>query len=104
MIRTYLELEVRAGAAQGLADFFDRENILRNSVAQEGCLSAELTFSADGEVAVVTAVWEGPEAYDRWVARSDRSENADELSSFLSQPVTAETVGRVFSVALTGGP
>ncbi|MFT7475373.1 MAG: heme-degrading monooxygenase HmoA [Verrucomicrobiales bacterium] len=102
MIRTYLELEVRPGAAAGLADFFERQNILNTSVAQEGCRSAQLTISSDGEVAVVTAEWDDAEAYDRWVSRADREDDAGELSSFLKRPISAETVGRIFSVLLDG--
>jgi heme-degrading monooxygenase HmoA len=101
-IRTYLELEVQPGAAEGLAEFFDRCNILRTSAAQSGCRSAELTISSDGEVAVVTAVWDDAAAYERWVSRADRADDADELSSFLKQPISAKTVGRVFGIVLDG--
>lgn len=101
-IRTYLELEVRPGAATGLADFFSRQNILSTSVAQPGCRSAQLTISDDGEVAVVTAEWDDADAYQCWVSRSDRHDDADELSSFLKRPISAETIGRVFSIVLDG--
>lgn len=101
-IRTYLELELRPGAAAGLLAFFDRRNILRTSVAQAGCRSAELTVSNDEAVAVVTAVWDDAAAYQRWVSRTDRADDADELSSFLMRPVGPETVGRVFSIVLDG--
>jgi len=91
-------LEVQPGAAEGLAAFFDRRDILRTATAQPGCRSAELTISSDGGVAVVTAVWDDAAAYERWVSRADREDDADELSSFLKRPVNAETVGRVFRV------
>lgn len=101
-IRTYLELDLEPGAAGGLAAFFDRRDILRTATAQPGCRSAELTISSDGEVAVVTAVWDDAAAYQRWVSRADREDDADELSSFLKRPIGAETVGRVFGVVLDG--
>ncbi len=102
MIRTYLEFEVLPGKAQGLADFFDRRDILRNSVAQAGCRSAELTISDDGLTALVTATWDDQQAYDLWTSRSDRVADADELNSFLSRPVGPATVGRVLNVVLDG--
>ncbi len=102
MIRTYLELEVRPGAADGLTAFFERQNILSTSVAQKGCRSAQLTISSDGEAAVVTAEWDDAEAYERWVSRSDRETDAEELSGFLKRPVGADTIGRVFRVVLDG--
>jgi len=102
MIRTYLEFEVLPGKAQGLAEFFDRRDILRNSVAQKGCRSAELTISEDGLTAMVTATWDDLEAYERWTSRADRGSDAGELSSFLQQPVGPATVGRVLNVVLDG--
>ncbi|MGH1491977.1 MAG: antibiotic biosynthesis monooxygenase family protein [Acidimicrobiales bacterium] len=102
MIRTYLEFDVLPGKATGLADFFDRRDILRTSVAQPGCQSAELTISADGLTALVTATWDDRDAYDRWTSRSDREDDADELSSFLRQPVGPATIGRVLDVVLDG--
>lgn len=102
MIRTYLEFDVLPGKAQGLADFFDRQDILRTSAAQPGCRSAELTISEDGLTALVTATWDDHEAYERWTSRPDRDTNADELNSFLRQPVGPATVGRVLNVVLDG--
>ncbi len=98
MIRTYLELELKPGAAEGLASLFERERILETSADQEGCHSAELTISDDGLIALVTATWSNREAYDTWTSRADRSTQADELNSFLRRPVGPETVGRVFDV------
>lgn len=102
MIRTYLELPVRPGKAKGLAEFFNREQLLQKSLEQEGCRSAELTISADGLTALVTATWDDRAAYDVWVSRPDRETNADELSSFLREPVGHATVGRVLDVVLNG--
>lgn len=102
MIRTYLELPVKAGKADALADFFERRDILGTSVAQAGCRSAELTISADGLTALVTATWDARSDYEEWTARSDRDTDADELSSFLREPVGPATVGRVLDIVLTG--
>ncbi|MEM9033116.1 MAG: antibiotic biosynthesis monooxygenase family protein [Actinomycetota bacterium] len=102
MIRTYLELEVRAGQSDRLAELFERRGILRASLEQPGCRSAELTISDDGLTAIVTASWDDLAAYQGWVARSDRTDSADELNALLASPVGERTVGRVFDVAATG--
>ncbi len=101
MIRTYLELPLAAGAADGLVAFFDREAILSTAAAQEGCLGAELTITTDGTSAIVTALWSDAGAYELWTSRSDRAELADELSTFLDGAIGAATVGRVGRVALS---
>lgn len=102
MIRTYLEFELADGKADGFVAFFEREEILSTAVAQEGCRSAELTLSPDGSTALVTALWDDPEAYDRWTSRSDRADLTDELNSFLRQPLGASSIGRAYRVASVG--
>ncbi|MEM9563047.1 MAG: hypothetical protein AAGA93_10535 [Actinomycetota bacterium] len=104
MIRTFLELPLADGAAEGLVAFFEREQILANAAAQDGCLGAELTIAADGSAAIVTALWADAAAYDVWTSRRDRADQADELSSFLDGSVGAATVGRVTEVRLSADP
>lgn len=102
MIRTYLEFAVRPGKVEALIALFQRENILQTSVAQPGCQSAELTISADGRSAVVTATWDDHDAYEMWTSRTDRESQGLELSELLEAPVGKETVGKVFDVVATG--
>ncbi len=104
MIRTFLDLPLNDGAAEGLVAFFEREAILTTAAAQEGCLGTELTISADGRLATVTALWSDAAAYDVWTSRSDRAGQAAELNTFLSQSVGAASVGRVHQVALSAQP
>ena len=103
MIRTFLDLAVRAGHAEQLAARFRRLGILDESVAQPGCLSAELSVSADGRTVTVTATWDSPAAYDAWTSRSDRGDLAEHLNVHLERPLDATTVGRVHRVLLQGG-
>lgn len=103
MIRTFLELPLADGAADGLVAFFDRQGILTNAAAQDGCLGAELTIAEDGRSAIVTALWADAAAYDRWTSRTDRTDLADELNTFLDGTVGPATVGRANRVALTAG-
>lgn len=104
MIRTFLELPLAEGAADGLVAFFERQSILSTAAAQEGCLGAELTISTDGRQATVTALWADAAAYDVWTSRSDRADQAEELNTFLAQSVGAGVVGRVHEVALSAEP
>jgi quinol monooxygenase YgiN len=99
MIRTVLTLQVAPGEAQGLVDAFRRLNILENSVAQDGCLSAEIAIAADEREAIVTATWEDEAAYERWTSRSDRGSTSEEVNAHLAVPLSAQTVGRVYHLA-----
>lgn len=98
MIRTYLTLDVREGAAELLVDAFKDARILETSAAQPGCLSAEITVSANERKAIVTATWVDHESYARWVGRPDRGGHTDRLSEFLNQPIGAQTIGEILSV------
>ncbi len=87
MIRTLLEFELAPGKADAFVDFFDRHDILATAVAQDGCSSAELMLSADGSRAVVTATWSDAAAYAAWTSRSDRGQQAGELSTYLRDDI-----------------
>ncbi|MEM7322128.1 MAG: antibiotic biosynthesis monooxygenase [Actinomycetota bacterium] len=100
MIRTFLEFSLAEGAADDLVAFFERESILSTAAAQDGCLGAELTISADGRLATVTAKWADAAAYDVWTSRPDRADLSEELNTFLSTEIGAATVGRVHHIAL----
>ncbi len=104
MIRTFLDLRVKAGHAEQLAAAFERLAILDQSVAQPGCSSAELSVSEDGTMVTVTATWDSPEAYAAWTSRGDRGDLADQLNEHLAQPLDAATVGRIHRVLVSGEP
>jgi quinol monooxygenase YgiN len=99
MIRTILTLQIALGGADGLVDAFRRLAILETSLAQDGCLSAEIAISSDEREAIVTATWDDQAAYERWTSRSDRGSTSAELNPHLAVPLTAESVGRLYRVA-----
>lgn len=103
MVRTVLTLTVASGEADRLVAAFRTLEILETSVVQEGCLSAELAVSSDGNEAIVTATWVDEAAYERWTSRTDRGATAGELSAHLAVPLSAETVGRIYRVAHHAG-
>lgn len=102
MIRTFLDLRVRPGQAEHLADAFRRLGILDESMAQPGCRSAELSVSADGLTVTVTATWDSVDAYAAWTSRADRGDLAEHLNVHLEHPLGASTVGRVHQVLVEG--
>jgi len=105
MIRTYLRFELVDRGADAFVDLFRRHRVLETSVAQDGCVSAELTLGDDGRTAMVTAAWTDRAAYDRWTRRSDRGDLAAELNQVLAAPIGESTVGEICDVAWTGtGP
>ena len=87
MIRSILYLHPRGGDANAVAELYRRERILEVAVAQEGCLSAELQLpvGSSGPV-VVTALWDSPEAYQRWVENPARATSSDELDQLVEEP------------------
>ncbi len=102
MIRTYLRFELIEGRAGQFVELFRSHRVLETSVAQDGCLSAELTLSEDERVATVTATWTDRAAYGRWTGRRDRGELATDLNQVLATPIGEATVGEVFDIAWTG--
>jgi quinol monooxygenase YgiN len=101
MIRTFLQFDLVEGGADALVELFRRHRVLETSVAQDGCISAELTLDEAGRTATVTAAWSDGAAYDRWTSRSDRGELADELNQVLATPIGEATVGEIYDVAWT---
>jgi quinol monooxygenase YgiN len=104
MIRTYLHFEIDDGGAERLVSLFRHHQILENSVAQQGCHSAELTLSSDGSRAIVTATWDDPDAYARWTGRHDRGDLAGEISKLLTVPIDSNTTGRQYRIAHMATP
>lgn len=100
MIRTFLDLHVKPGQAEQLTAAFENMAILDQSIAQQGCHSAELSVSADGTTMTVTATWDSPEAYAAWTTRDDRADLAEQLNPHLVEPLDRSTVGRIHNVLI----
>jgi heme-degrading monooxygenase HmoA len=104
VIRTFLELRVKPGHAEHLAEAFERLGILDRSLAQRGCASADLSVSEDGTMVTVTAAWDSSASYALWTSRDDRGALAAELNPHLARPLDATTVGRVQRILVRGTP
>lgn len=103
MIRSVLYLHPRDGDAQAVADLYRRGGVLEVAVAQEGCLAAELQLPVDaaGPV-IVTALWDTPEAYQRWVDNPAREASSTELDALVEEPADHSIRrGDLYEVVLT---
>jgi heme-degrading monooxygenase HmoA len=99
MIRTVLFLNPQNGASDPVVDYFERENVLERSAQIEGFLASELLVPLTGGPLLVTAAWNSPEAYQRWVENPWRAESNAALSSLLDQELQAGTKGALYRLA-----
>jgi len=96
MIRTVLFLNPANGANREVIDYFRRENVLERSAKIEGFLASELLTPLDGGPLLVTAAWDSPEAYQRWVDNPWRAESNAAISSLLDQALQAGARGALY--------
>ncbi len=103
MIRSILYLHPRGGDAQAVADLYRRYRVLEIAVAQDGCLEAELQLPVDASgPVVVTALWDTPEAYQRWLENPARSASSDQLDELVEEPAeNSLRQGDLYEVVLT---
>lgn len=84
MIRTQLYLKPRPGCVQEVLDLYARREILERSLAQAGCIAAEIRIQLPHrQNVVVSAVWESEEAYQSWVQNPSRALDVEELLPLL---------------------
>ncbi|MCP1413863.1 antibiotic biosynthesis monooxygenase [Paenarthrobacter sp. A20] len=84
MIRTQLHLKTRPGLVQDVLDFYADRGILARSLAQPGCLAAEIRVPLHfQDCVVVSALWESGTAYQSWVENPERDSAAKELIALL---------------------
>lgn len=103
MIRSVLYLHPRGGDAQAVADLYRRRDVLEVAVAQDGCLAAELQLPVDASgPVIVTALWDTPEDYQRWIDNPARAASSDELDELVEPPAASSIRhGDLYHVVLT---
>jgi heme-degrading monooxygenase HmoA len=103
MIRSILYLHPRGGDARAVAELYRRREVLEVAVAQDGCLAAELQLPVDASgPVIVTALWDTPEAYQRWIDNPARAASSDELDELVEAPVDSSIRhGDLYEVVLT---
>ncbi|MEM7337397.1 MAG: antibiotic biosynthesis monooxygenase [Actinomycetota bacterium] len=92
-------MKPRPGCAEAVVDLFRREQIFERALRVDGCQDVSLLLRSD-EI-LVTASWVDSEAYQAWIDNPDRNATGDELNELLVEPITAESVGGLYRVALT---
>ena len=96
MIRTFLHLDVKPGQRDALISWYKESRALERAVADAGCLSTELYPDAgNDDRLLVTALWESPADYERWVANPWRKSSTDEINRFLAEGFTPASKGSV---------
>lgn len=98
MIRTVLRLNPADGNAEAVIRYFREARVLERSAEVEGFISSELHVPLEGGPLLVTATWESPEAYQRWIDHPFRPETTAALAPLLDQDLQASTKGEMFSL------
>ena len=98
VIRSVLKMTPRPDCADAVVELFRREQVFERALTVEGCQDVSLLLRSD-EI-LVTASWVDAEAYQAWVDHPERNAMGDELNDLLLEPITAESVGGVYQVAL----
>jgi hypothetical protein len=101
VVRSVLYLQPKDGDHRAVVDFYRRHEILGRAVAENGCRTSELHVPSTGSgPLLVTALWDGPAAYRRWLENDFRRRRAGELAALLDEP-TGGLAGQLYEVVLS---
>ena len=93
-------MQPREGCFDDLIETFERLDVPRRALQQQGCLSVELQVRPDAAAPVlVTALWANREAYDGWLRNPWRADANDEIAALLVE----EPEGVVYDIRLAAG-
>jgi heme-degrading monooxygenase HmoA len=85
--------------------FFVEEQILERASQKPGFLGSELHVPAnEGELTLVTALWESEEAYRGWVEEPWRAENSDRAAGIFEALENPGGGGSLYEVSLSVEP
>ena len=99
MIRSVLYLRAKNGNAQALVDAYRDHGILERALLTPGCLGSDIEVPIDpSEPVLVTALWDSPEAYQRWVDDPWRAGSTGLLSPFLETDLNKGVRGQLYKV------
>lgn len=99
MIRSVLKMTPRPGCADAIVDLFRREAIFERALRVDGCHDVSMLLR-DDEI-LVTASWADADAYQAWIEHPERNTAEDELNELLAEPITADSVGGLYQVAIS---
>ena len=98
MIRTVIYLQPKDGDEQGVIDYFLGQQVLEHSAEVEGFISSELFRPHSGGPMLVTATWESPEAYQRWLDHPWRAESNIRINEVLDGGIEVGTKGDIYEL------
>lgn len=99
MIRSVLYLRPKDGDAQALVDAYRDHGILERSMQTAGAIAADIEVPVDpSEPVLVTALWDSPEAYQRWVDDPWRAQSAGLLNPYLDAELSKGIRGQLYEV------
>lgn len=98
MVRSVLFLRAAQGRAAEVEEYYAEQRILARARAFPGCREAVLLRAPAGSSAthLVTADWDGPEDYQRWVHDPWRVAVSQRLADLLDTAPGELVVGGVF--------
>lgn len=100
MIRSVLVMKPKPGCAAAVVDHFQEQGIIEKALSVEGCEDVAV-LTSDSEI-LVTATWIDAGSYQAWLDHPERNASSDELNVLLQSAVTADTIGGLYEVSLTG--
>lgn len=98
MIRTVIYLNPKNGNSKGLIDYFLKEQVLEHSAEIEGFISSELFVPTGDGPMMVTATWDSPEAYQRWLDHPWRAASNVRIQDVLEDQIEVTTSGDVYEL------
>lgn len=98
MIRTVIYLQPRDGDEQGVIDYFLAQQVLEHSAQVDGFIASELFRPRSGGPMMVTATWDSPEAYQRWLDHPWRAESNIRINEVLDDQIDVGTKGDVYEL------
>jgi quinol monooxygenase YgiN len=100
MTQSVLTFKLLPGKRQEFIDTFLRIEVLQQSSFQAGYLGGQLHFDVDDpEIAMVTAQWESPAAYQGWLDNPVRETIGEQLEPFFAEDPTGRVVKSVIDIA-----
>jgi heme-degrading monooxygenase HmoA len=101
VIRSVLYLQPRDGNAEAVAERYEKNGVLQDAAALDGCLGAELQLpiGEPGPV-LVTALWRDPAAYQTWVDSPVRAAHGEELAELIDAAPGPGLHGTLYEIVL----
>ncbi len=100
MTQSILTFKILPGKRQEFIDTFLRIQVLEQSSFQAGYQGGQLYFDAtDPDIAVVTAQWDSPAAYQGWLDNPVRELIGEQIGPFFAQDTSGRVVELVTDVA-----